>query len=257
MGNGRLRQPTLVIALGIVASILGGIGGVADGSASADDPCRRESSSWLPPIFSQPDDENPGSNDERSSEPEQRRDESGAPVTPSDPNGSPPSGDSPTVSMPDSSLLYWVALALAVIGIAIALTRLIGPVFIDRRYDSNAIGDAHAGDRPTHSSFSPQDFWSEAERHADAGNYRQAIRHLYRGLLHTLDRSGLIQYDSGRTNWEYLQQLQARGHDELRSLLQTVTLLFEAAWYGRNPLTAEDYQRARHLAGEIRAGIDT
>ncbi|MFB6271570.1 MAG: DUF4129 domain-containing protein [Salinibacter sp.] len=253
MSNGPIRHRIGIIALAIVVSIGGMVATAEEPTASEeDDPCRRESSSWLPPLFSRSNQKDTGNGS--SSSADDSRDDSASPTAASEPDGSAPSSG-PALTMPNGSGLYWIALVLLAIGAVFVISRLAGSVMIDRQY-GDVTGDVDTTEGTSASSLAePDGLWSEAERHAEAGRYREAVRLLYRDLLQSLHQAGLIEYEQGRTNWEYLRHVRAQGHDELRSLLQTLTQLFEASWYGRASLTAEDYQRARRLAADIRGGL--
>lgn len=56
----------------------------------------------------------------------------------------------------------------------------------------------------------PEGMRREAARMASEGRYRDAIALLYLALLELLDRQGLARIDRSRTNWEYLQAVEAQ-----------------------------------------------
>lgn len=79
-----------------------------------------------------------------------------------------------------------------------------------------------------------------AEDAAKRGNYREALRYLYRGLLLLLAERGLIKYGEATTNWEYVGALSLSAA-EFEPFLAKSTMLFERRWYGLVPATAADY----------------
>ena len=79
---------------------------------------------------------------------------------------------------------------------------------------------------------------------AQAGNYREAVRHLYLSILLKLEENGVIPRDRSKTNRELLTAIV--GHDEIRQPLQSVIDIFEQVWYGvtePDETTFHNYQR--------------
>jgi hypothetical protein len=88
----------------------------------------------------------------------------------------------------------------------------------------------------------------DAARLAEDQRFRDALRALYLATLVALDRRRLITFDPALTNWQYMRQM-TRG--EPRSLFGRFTKLFDYKWYGEEPTTRADYERARELADVI------
>ena len=83
----------------------------------------------------------------------------------------------------------------------------------------------------------------QAHAFAQAGSYRQAVRQLYLAALLQLEERGVLRYDKGQTNREYLAQ---PGVAPVREHLQPVVETFDQVWYGvREPdhTTFESYER--------------
>ncbi|HUG66328.1 MAG TPA: DUF4129 domain-containing protein [Pirellulaceae bacterium] len=78
------------------------------------------------------------------------------------------------------------------------------------------------------------DLLSEARRHHEAGNYKDAIIYLYSYQLVELDKHQLIRLTKGKTNRQYLREVQRRG-DLFRSL-QASMLAFEDVFFGNHSL---------------------
>jgi hypothetical protein len=81
----------------------------------------------------------------------------------------------------------------------------------------------------------------EWERHAAelaaARRWREAIRAWYHAALVSLFRAGLLHYQKGRTNWEYVARLDP-GLGWRPSFI-ALTSLFDREWYGRRASDAE------------------
>ncbi|MBE2202198.1 MAG: DUF4129 domain-containing protein, partial [Anaerolinea sp.] len=77
---------------------------------------------------------------------------------------------------------------------------------------------------------------------AAAGQYREAVRHLFLAALFTLAENRAITLDQSLTNHELLTQ--ARDHPALVRALQPVIHTFDRVWYGYEPLTPADYETA-------------
>ncbi|HEX9185604.1 MAG TPA: DUF4129 domain-containing protein, partial [Vicinamibacteria bacterium] len=82
---------------------------------------------------------------------------------------------------------------------------------------------------------------TEWERHAAelaaARRWREAIRAWYHAALVSLFRAGLLHYQKGRTNWEYVARLDP-GLGWRPSFI-ALTSLFDREWYGRRASDAE------------------
>ncbi len=80
-------------------------------------------------------------------------------------------------------------------------------------------------------SQTPRGWSQQASGLAMGGDYRGAVRALYLAVLCELHRQGCIEYDSTRSNWEYVKNFQ--GEDSKGIILQTLTRRFDFIWYGR------------------------
>jgi len=105
----------------------------------------------------------------------------------------------------------------------------------------------------------PDEYRLEAERHAAAGRYRDALRAQFLRILAELEGRKLVAYDRTRTNGEYVHQLRGRlGANELVRIFSALTLRYNAAWYGHEACTAQTYSdfnrgaaQAVHLAQAV------
>jgi hypothetical protein len=97
----------------------------------------------------------------------------------------------------------------------------------------------------------------EWERHARdlaaAGRGREAIRAWYHAVLVALFRSGILHYQKGRTNWEYVSRL---GPDlRWRPSFIDLTRLFDREWYGRRGAGGEALRECAQQARAILAAL--
>jgi len=88
----------------------------------------------------------------------------------------------------------------------------------------------------------PQSDWlAEARRWAELGEYGQAIIYLFSYQLIRLDRGQHIRLARGKTNRQYLRELQRR--PDLRGILERTMLAFEDVFFGHYPLDRTGFER--------------
>jgi hypothetical protein len=97
------------------------------------------------------------------------------------------------------------------------------------------------------------DDWArKAEEQAAAGAWREAVHCLYWAAIVMLEGKRLWRTNRARTPREYLPLLEA-GSPRQRALAG-LTRIFERIWYGLRAASEEDYERARALLLELKAG---
>ncbi len=96
-----------------------------------------------------------------------------------------------------------------------------------------------------------------AERKAQEGDYRLALRFIYLALLVALDTGGVLRFDRSRTNWEYLRALRASGREDVYQAMTPLTREFDRVWYGLARADAADYARARSQYEALQAVSQT
>lgn len=96
-----------------------------------------------------------------------------------------------------------------------------------------------------------------AERKAQEGDYRLALRFIYLALLVALDTGGVLRFDRSRTNWEYLRALRASGREDVYQAMMPLTREFDRVWYGLARADAADYARARSQYEALQAASQT
>jgi hypothetical protein len=94
----------------------------------------------------------------------------------------------------------------------------------------------------------------QAAKLAEAGDYRGAFRAAYLASIAYLDGIRALRFERSRTNWEYLRELQAGGHEIPHAELRPLTADFDRKIYGRQHCGRQDYANAaaayKRLSGE-------
>lgn len=157
------------------------------------------------------------------------------------------------------SLLLWLLLIAAVVGLVFLLLRWFATRQGGRAAGRHGAGeegddldlverDAVAVDR----SREPTNWRTEAEQHRRAGRYRDALRCRYRALVGDLARRGLIDEIPGRTTGEERAQLR-RVTPAAAPPFDAAADLFDGAWYGHVAVDAADDDRFQSLEHDVLA----
>lgn len=101
----------------------------------------------------------------------------------------------------------------------------------------------------------PEVLKARAEEFAAAGDYREALRYRYLGMLLSLDALGLWSYNARRTNWEHLGGLRSAGHHgPLLAPLARITRQFDRVRYGGATCSAQEWDRFAAVAAALEQG---
>jgi hypothetical protein len=147
------------------------------------------------------------------------------------------------------ALSPWVLMALAVIALClIAVYAAAG-----RRTAAPPARRAAAPEQLPAAS-GPMSLIDEAALLAARGDMRGALRALYVATLLMLDRKQLIEYETWKTNGQYIR---AMPQGEARRLFAAFTRVFDRTWYGHEPASAHDYEQCRALAERLGAEVGT
>lgn len=107
-----------------------------------------------------------------------------------------------------------------------------------------------------HALDQPEDEWLKlAEQHRAAGNLRLALRALYLSTLAAFGLAGLISLARGKTNLDYLRELQRRAKRmsaDFIPLFRSNLGLFEQSWYGAHAVTEETFERFERNSSLLR-----
>ncbi len=102
----------------------------------------------------------------------------------------------------------------------------------------------------------PEDEWLRlAQQHRMAGNLRLALRALYLSTLAAFGRTGLISLARGKSNLDYVHELQRRAkrlNSDFVPLFRTNLRLFEASWYGDHGVNEEIFELFERNSSALR-----
>lgn len=147
------------------------------------------------------------------------------------------------------AVLVLVGLILVIV-IALAVRAALRPE-PPRRQASSDKASSKKDDDPLSRTVSG---WEErAVGLAAEGRFREAIRAWYHAILVHAASAGLLQYQRGRTNWEYVHLMSPAV--SWRPLFTELTRLFEREWYGRAESSEQELQLFQRDAREILASL--
>ncbi|MCC0564622.1 DUF4129 domain-containing protein [Brevibacillus borstelensis] len=98
------------------------------------------------------------------------------------------------------------------------------------------------------------DYLREAKERGQKEDWREGVRYSFLALLSFMQERSWVRIESWKTNWEYLDELQAR-QPEWETFFRTHARLFEQVWYGRAELAPAAFWESlseleRRLHGE-------
>ena len=101
----------------------------------------------------------------------------------------------------------------------------------------------------------PDELRDRAAAFAQAGNFREAVRHRFIALLLRLDGRGFWRYDARRTNWEHIAALRRAGAGEggVVTPLADLTRRFDRVRYGGAQCSEGDWLRFDEDAANLEA----
>ncbi len=97
----------------------------------------------------------------------------------------------------------------------------------------------------------PDSWHRNADTLAAQGRYQEAYRALYISLLMQFHVAGLIVIESGKTNGDYMREVPGNLKSDGLQQFRLLTWEFEAAWYGKRPVSAQRYRRAAEAAQRL------
>lgn len=86
----------------------------------------------------------------------------------------------------------------------------------------------------------------QAYDYLQKGEYRLAIRYIYKSLLLYLDKTGSLVYESGKTDGEYVREFSRNSSREVEEFA-LLTNFFERKWYGGEESSLEDFQQCENI----------
>lgn len=136
-----------------------------------------------------------------------------------------------------ATLGAWLVLLGFVVLLGWVVTKLVGGA------RGQAGADATAGDAD-YEMPSAKRLIGQAAKLAESGDYRGAFRAAYLASIAYLDEIRALRFERGRTNWEYLRELQQGGYEKPHGELGPLTSDFDRKIYGRETCEREDYLNA-------------
>lgn len=88
------------------------------------------------------------------------------------------------------------------------------------------------------------DFENEIQRALELKDYRRGIRLLFLYALKTLSDQHLISWEKGKTNHDYVGEVQ---EENMRAWLRQLSHYFEYAWYGNFVVSKELFDRVNNI----------
>jgi hypothetical protein len=143
--------------------------------------------------------------------------------------------------------LEWLLFVIAAVVLVVYLLRN-----LRRQRLRVALGDSAAS--ATAWDREATDWAAQAETHARAGEFREAVHCLYWAAIVALEARRAWRHNPTRTPREYVRLLKA-GSARQKGL-RGLTQIFERTWYGLRDADAAEYARARGLYDGLAAGSD-
>jgi hypothetical protein len=150
-----------------------------------------------------------------------------------------------------ADLLSAEAFVFGLIAVIVAVLATI--IFLLVRNLRNTVV-ASASDSQTHDDSLPATSaraLSNAQKHAEGGDYRSAMRQLYLATLLLLDERGALRFDRALTNRETLRALNAS--PRLAQALTPVVEVYDHVWYGYAQVSPSEFERYRAAIESVRS----
>ena len=166
----------------------------------------------------------------------------------------------PSGGSSDFDWLGWLLIGLLAVAVLVMIIR----VYLNR--DSRPAGDGRAGavgsaasvDRLEELPFQLEpptdDMLSAARRAYEQEDYGRAMILLYSHQLLELDKRDAIRLTKGKTNRQYLRELQRRS--DLAALLATSMVAFEDVFFGGHSLSRERFEICWQRAMQLLVAAD-
>lgn len=147
-------------------------------------------------------------------------------------------------------VLYVLVIAGAVVGVAYLIVVIVRHAALRKQGRKRKPVVSHVSIDEPDPDVEPEELIEAARRHAEIGDWRAAYRSAFTATLVRLDRLGAIRFERHRTNGDYVRALRSR--PSLHSLFRPAAREFDARWYGRMSVSAEDYERMVAVYGQVR-----
>lgn len=149
---------------------------------------------------------------------------------------------------PMFSQILQIAFIVILVALLCGLVYLLIRAFLKREGDSEASGElvkvltdeARIEELPFNVREPNRDLLEQARLHYDRGEFNEAIVYLYSYMLLHLDKNQIIRLSKGKTNRQYLRELNER--PTLSGLLERTMVAFEEAFFGSHQLQRDDFE---------------
>jgi len=156
----------------------------------------------------------------------------------------------PAAQIGDWSILVTGVFVVVGLVLGLYLLRLVAPFWQTLAPEVREGEEGGAGSLPP----TPANLLAQAEAKARAGDFRDALRHLYLSLLMDLDGRKVITYRAAKTNFEYLREITNQGV-ALQETFRDMVNLFEHKWYGLEECSPDDYRQGLDLYNALLRGV--
>ncbi len=144
--------------------------------------------------------------------------------------------------------LYWLILISCLALLLLLLAHI--AYTLSRAFSYDAAGRRPSSEAARRLRVSA-DLHADALRRAQAGDYTEAIRHLFLSLVHQFDEGGRVTLRKAATNHEYLALLDQRL--PVREELGVFVEALDEHWYGQRPADRPQFDRCLTLYQQLAA----
>jgi hypothetical protein len=103
-----------------------------------------------------------------------------------------------------------------------------------------------------HENIHEMDFDKLIQKSVDNNQFRLATRLVFLYALKLLSDKHLIEFQSGKTNHDYVDELSLQ---ELKPGLSELSYFFDYAWYGNFPVSDKQFQKIKSVFNELQARL--
>lgn len=159
------------------------------------------------------------------------------------------------------NIIFWVVVAVILITfLALLVWAFLKVEFKEQQLEEQVIEDrpidtkASVEDLPFQLPSGPTGDWlSVARGHFESGNFKSAIIYLYSHVLFALDNRGLVRLTRGKTNRQYLTEIQR--HRDIADYMEKCMLPFEDAFFGDIDVSGEEIKNCLDGIGQFESRL--